>query len=151
MIIGQPVIGATAGSVLFVGAGAVLAEDTTNLTFNDATNALFCGGRVFSAALRLDGTDASNTIYKDTGNIGITVEAGNGVIVAGATTQGVGFYGSTPITQRAGAAQAAVATTGATNVAPWGYTTEAQANAIVTLVNELRAALVALNLIKGSA
>ena len=48
------------------------------------------------------------------------------------------------------AAQAAVVTTAATNVAPFGYTTSAQANAIVTLVNELRAALVEKGLIAGA-
>jgi hypothetical protein len=68
-----------------------------------------------------------------------------------ATTQKLAFYNSTPIAQRSGAAQAAVATTGATNTTPYGFTTSAQADAIVTLVNELRAALVALGLVKGSA
>jgi hypothetical protein len=51
---------------------------------------------------------------------------------------------------RAGAAQAAVATTAATNSSPYGYS-QAQADAIVALVNELRAAMVAAGLIKGAA
>ena len=63
----------------------------------------------------------------------------------------VGFYGTFPTVQRTGAAQTAVATTGATDTSPFGYTSAAQANAIVALVNELRAALVAKGLIKGSA
>ena len=49
------------------------------------------------------------------------------------------------------AAQAAVATTASTNTTPYGFTTAAQADAIVTLVNELRAALVAKGIIKGAA
>ena len=65
-------------------------------------------------------------------------------------TDKVSLYGVTPIVQRAGAAQAAVATTGATASSPYGYT-EAQANAIIALVNELRAAMVAIGAIKGAA
>lgn len=63
----------------------------------------------------------------------------------------IGFHGATPVAQRSGAAQAAVATTGATNTTPYGYTTQAQADAIVTLVNEMRATLVAKGIMKGSA
>lgn len=63
----------------------------------------------------------------------------------------IGFWGATPVQQRAGAAQAAVAVTGSTNTTPYGYTTAAQADAIVALVNEIRAALVAAGLIKGAA
>ncbi len=62
----------------------------------------------------------------------------------------ISFHGATPVVQRSGAAQAAVATTGATNSSPYGYTTAAQADAIVTLVNEIRAALVAKGLIAGA-
>jgi len=83
-----------------------------------------------------------------------TIEAGathsDGVKV-GLTGEKLGFLGATPIVQRAGAAQAAVVTTSATNSSPYGFATAAQADAIVTLVNELRAALVANGLIKGSA
>lgn len=66
------------------------------------------------------------------------------------TSDKISFYGVTPIVQRSGAAQAAVAATAATASTPYGYS-EAQANAIVTLVNELRAAMVAAGIIKGSA
>lgn len=62
-----------------------------------------------------------------------------------------GFYGTTPIAQRAGAAQAAVTTTASQTTTPYGFSTSTQADAIVTLVNELRASMVALGLIKGSA
>lgn len=67
-----------------------------------------------------------------------------------ATTQKFAFHNSTPVVQRSGAAQAAVVTTASTNVTPFGYT-QAQADAIVALVNELRAAIVEKGLIKGSA
>lgn len=85
----------------------------------------------------------------------------DGVLVGQSTTDLVGFYGVTPVVQRSGSAQAAVATstitTAATTTTPWGFATSTQADAIAaqvvlirTLVNELRASDVALGLIKGS-
>lgn len=66
-------------------------------------------------------------------------------------TEKISFYGVTPIVQRSGAAQGAVSTTASTSTTPYGYATTTQADAIVTLVNELRAALVANGLISGAA
>ena len=80
----------------------------------------------------------------------IKVGANTGTKFGTATTEKIGFHNATPVAQRSGAAQDAVATTGATNTTPYGYSTSGQANAIVTLVNELRAALVAKGLIKGA-
>lgn len=59
--------------------------------------------------------------------------------------------GTLPVGMRASSSQAAVTTTSATSTTPYGFATAAQANAIVTLVNELRASLVACGIIKGSA
>jgi parallel beta-helix repeat protein len=67
------------------------------------------------------------------------------------TDQKLAFHNSTPVVQRVGAAQVAVATTGSTTTLPYGYTTSAQADAIVTLVNEIRATLVEKGLMKGAA
>lgn len=67
------------------------------------------------------------------------------------TSDKISFYGVTPIVQRSGAAQAAVTTTAATSTTPYGFSSAAQADAIVTLVNELRAWAVAIGGIKGSA
>lgn len=78
------------------------------------------------------------------------------------TSELISFYGVTPVSQRAGAAQAAVAvstiTTAATTTTPWGFATSTQADAVaatvaslVTLANELRAGLVALGAVKGAA
>lgn len=61
------------------------------------------------------------------------------------------FYGAAPIVQPVGAAQAAVVTTAATQTTPYGFATQAQADALVTLVNAMRTALVNLGLIKGAA
>ena len=75
----------------------------------------------------------------------------DGVNIGNATTDKVAFYGTTPITQRTSAAQASLATTVAISTGTiWGFASSTQANALVTLANELRAAMVALGLIKGS-
>jgi UDP-N-acetyl-D-mannosaminuronic acid transferase (WecB/TagA/CpsF family) len=79
-----------------------------------------------------------------------TPKSAGGMLIGQSATDLVGFYGATPIAQRSGAAQAAVATTAATTTTPYGFTTLTQANAIVTLVNELRAAMVAAGLIAGA-
>lgn len=52
-----------------------------------------------------------------------------------------GCNGKTP--QPAVPVSGSIAATGATSTTPFGYTTAAQANAIVTLLNQIRAALVA--------
>jgi UDP-N-acetyl-D-mannosaminuronic acid transferase (WecB/TagA/CpsF family) len=77
----------------------------------------------------------------------------DGMTIGNATTDKIGLYGVTPIVQRSSASQAAVATTVAisTTSEKWGFAGSTQANAIVTLVNELRAAMVAIGAIKGSA
>jgi len=75
----------------------------------------------------------------------------DGVKLGQSITDLVGIYGVTPVAQRAGSAQAAVITTGSTNSSPYGFATAGQGDAIVALVNELRAALVAVGIIKGAA
>lgn len=65
-------------------------------------------------------------------------------------TDKIGFYGTTPIAQRAAGSGAAVSTTASTTTSPAGYTTTTQANAIVTLVNELRATLTGMGMMTGT-
>ena len=67
----------------------------------------------------------------------------------------IGFYGVTPVTRRASSAQLALSCTvvnasASNGSATWGFASSTQAEQIITLVNELRAALVALGAIKGS-
>ena len=62
----------------------------------------------------------------------------------------ISLHGAIPTVQRASASQASVATTAATSTSPFGYTS-AQANGIITLVNEIRATLVEKGIMKGSA
>jgi hypothetical protein len=77
-------------------------------------------------------------------------DTGAGKQLGTAIDQLIAFHGSTPVAQRAGVAQAAVVTTAPTNSTPYGFT-QAQATAILTLLNELRAALVEKGIIKGAA
>lgn len=86
----------------------------------------------------------------------------DGTLLGQSTTDTIGFYGlATPIVQPSGSAQAAVATstitTASTTTSPAGYATTTQADNIAaqvvlcrTLVNKLRADLVALNAIAGA-
>lgn len=84
-------------------------------------------------------------------NVNSTPKTSGGYLVGQSASDKVGFYGKTPVAQRASASQAAVTTTAATTTTPWGFSTSAQADAVVTLVNEMRAALVAVGIIKGEA
>lgn len=115
------------------------------------------------AALNAGGTGGTFTNLTVTGNS----------VLGDAITDTIGLYGVTPVAQPAGAAQAAVATgaitplvtTAATQTTPWGFSTQAQADAIavqtnlvltqgaalVALCNALRTALLALGAIKGAA
>ena len=78
-------------------------------------------------------------------------ETGAGHYFGQSTADKIGFYGTTPITQRTNSSQASLATTGAASSASvFGFTTAAQADAVVKLANEMRAALVAVGIIKGS-
>lgn len=92
--------------------------------------------------------------------------------IGSSATDTIGFYGTTPVVQPSGSAQAAVSTATISSVATtgsvttgFGYSTTAQADGIVTAINLLitrvaanttlnnahRTALVALGLEKGSA
>lgn len=90
----------------------------------------------------------STTTLTDGANLAAGTVTGSSL--GNAITQKVSTYGVTPVVQRAGASQAAVVGTAATNVTPFGFS-QVQADAIVTLVNELRAALVAFGIINGAA
>jgi hypothetical protein len=71
--------------------------------------------------------------------------------VLGQTDDLIGFYGSTtPIAQRSGASQGTYTTT-MTQSTGWGFATSTAADAASALLTEIRATLVALKLMKGSA
>jgi hypothetical protein len=88
----------------------------------------------------------------------------DGIILGHTTTDLIAFYGSTPISQQTGAAQAAVATTAITTAAittttnSYGFATTTQANDLMTIVaanrtllNEIRQCLIDLGFISGAA
>lgn len=118
----------------------------TSSEIQSAGSIIFTGGGVIGFTV----SPANNYIGLTDGHH-FTFGTATGSIIATTTLQKFAFHGATPVIQRAGAAQALVVTTAATNVTPFGYTTAAQADAIVTLVNELRTALVEKGLIKGAA
>lgn len=127
---------------------------TSNPPLNLGTGAITAGA-IGGAALTVTSIAGTGTVAL-TDNMTITdaknIIAGSstGNQIGTAITQKLGFYGVTPIAQRAGAAQAAVVGTGSTITTPYGYATAAQADAIVTLVNELRAWAIAQGFIKGA-
>ena len=141
--------------------GGLIGNGTVTLNASAGTNVTNIGTGTTTGTVTIGGGSNAVTVNATTLTLGaeitlvdgadITVNATTGTKIGTAITQKLGFYNATPIVQRAGAAQVAVATTGATNVAPFGYTTAAQANAIVTLVNELRDWAVAQGFIKGAA
>lgn len=132
-----------------------------NLTLTTAVSRIVPGAT--SLSLRNNANNADNLIIVDAGDATLrgsfTMSDAKNIILGSTTgnqigtaiTQKMGFYGATAIAQRAGAAQVAVITTASTNAAPFGYATGAQADALVTLVNELRAWAVAQGFIKGAA
>lgn len=89
------------------------------------------------------------------GNTGETLNVGRSgqpVQFGGAATATLGFFGATPVAQPAATNQAAIASTAAVSVSAtqWGYSTSTQATGIVTLLTEIRTALVNTGIIKGS-
>jgi hypothetical protein len=72
----------------------------------------------------------------------------DGTVLGQSPSDLISFYNTTPVAQRSGSAQAAIPTAAPTNSTPYGFT-QAQATAIVTLLNEIRATLVGVGLMKG--
>jgi len=92
---------------------------------------------------------ARGTLFPDPANLVLGVVTGTQIGTA--VEQKVALHGAVAVVQRAGIAQTAVIGTASTAVAPFGFATAAQADALVTLVNELRAALVEKGIVKGAA
>ncbi len=74
----------------------------------------------------------------------------DGKTFGSSTTDPISFYGVTPVVQRSGSVQAAVTTTASSTSSPWGFATAAQADGVISLLNEIRATLVQNGMIKGS-
>lgn len=117
--------------------------NVTDTQFNGANNVYFNVGG--TSKLRIQSTTITVT-----NAVNIAFSTITGTKIGTGITQKLGVYGATPIVQRSGAAQVAVATTAATSTTPFGYTTAAQADGVITLLNELRAWAVAQGFIKGA-
>lgn len=90
------------------------------------------------------------------GNTNETLNVGRSaqpVQFGGTNTATLGFYGATPAVQPASSNQAAPVSTAPVSISAtqWGWSTSTQAQAILTLVTQLRADLVTLGILKGSA
>lgn len=104
------------------------------------------GGTTYAERLRIDSAGLTLPDAHD-----VSLGTSTGTKVGTSVSQKLGLWGATPVVQPASANQAAVSATAATQTTPWGFSTQAQADGIITLLNELRAALVSIGAIKGSA
>lgn len=150
----------------------ITAKGNANVSFSTGNGFVMTLGAVASAVNYLSITSAAtgaSAILTGFGeaNAGITVDAaGTGnILIGSAVTKKIGLYGVTPVVQPAGAAQAALTdstggTASTTLAAITAGAAYAQAdmvavkNALASLANQtnaIRAALVALGAIKGSA
>lgn len=75
--------------------------------------------------------------------------APSGAMLGKSATEKVGFFGITPVTQPTNAAQAALTLTTATT-AGFGFANATAFNAFIAQLENIRASLVLLGLIKGS-
>jgi hypothetical protein len=80
------------------------------------------------------------------GRTGVPVQFG------GSSSATLGFFGATPIAEPAATNQSAIASTAAVSISAtqWAFSTSTQATGVITLLTEIRTALVNLGLIKGS-
>lgn len=74
-----------------------------------------------------------------------------GQILGQSATDKIGFFGTTPVVQPSGAAQAALTLTTATTTGSVGFSSATAFTAALDLLEEIRASLVDIGLIKGGA
>ena len=134
-------IGVTTAAVAASGLGNVKLRNATGTFLVTASAAVAVGGLLYPTA---------------NGKVDDSISTGNqtGLMALEAATADGDIIEAVPcdfLTYTAAAAQAAVATTGSTNSSPYGFTTAAQADALVTLVNALRTGCVNAGIIKGAA
>lgn len=113
---------------------------------NTSGGATLAGSNTFAGASTFTGGVTVTTNGVTITDVNVVLSTGTGSKIGTATGQKLGFHNATPTAQRSGADQAAlVAITGGESP------TEAEHNLVITLVNELRAALAEKGLIKGAA
>jgi len=137
-------------------AGSGVAEAVTSSTTNESLTIDAKG----SGTITLNGTATGAVVIGNGLNItdatNVVLGSTTGTKIGTATTQKLGFFGSTPVVQQAGATASGTTavTTAATSTTPYGYATSTQANnvgvelaATVLAVNALITQLTALGLI----
>lgn len=127
----------------FAGTNAVTITDAATLYISDAPAA----GTNMTLTNKYSLWVAAGNVKL--GALDFILDATTGTKWGTAVSQKQGFWNATPVVQPSSANQAAVVTTAATNVTPYGFT-QAQADSIVTLLNQIRSDLVTMGLIKGS-
>ena len=105
------------------------------------------------SATSIEVTDGGDITLTAASNV--VLDATTGTKIGTAATQKLGFYNTTPVVQptaytqtfatadktHAARTSSAVATDAATQATPYGYATQAQADAIITAINAVRADL----------
>lgn len=131
LMLNTEVMRLTSAGALRVGGGAAVGTDAA--------------GNLEVSGTTLHGDDVTMADARN-----VIVNATTGTKFGTAITQKLAFYGSTPIVQRAAAAQAA-APAGGTGATAGAYDTAAHRDSLISLVNEMRTVLVNLGLMKGAA
>ncbi len=137
-------IGTTSGSIIGQASSLIGFFGTTAAIKPVASAEL--GAALATLGLRGSGAppiSVASVTIADASNVNIGTTSGS---IIGQASSKLGFFGATATTAIAYSAAAAVATTAAATGAIYGFTTAAQANAIVSLVNALRAGQVSLGL-----
>jgi hypothetical protein len=75
----------------------------------------------------------------------------DGTLIGNSATDPVGFFGTAPADQRAGATQAALTLTTATTSSPAGLVSVSGMQQLILQVEEIRATLAELGIFKGAA
>jgi hypothetical protein len=133
-------IGTTTAAVAASGLGSVKLRNAAGTFLVTASAAITAGALLYPTASGKVDDAAGTGVF--TGLQAAEAATADGDIIEAVPCDCVAFTSS--------AAQAAVATTGSTNSSPYGFTTSAQADALVTLVNALRTACINAGIIKGS-
>lgn len=125
-------------STYFTASGTAIETNGSHLaTGNFTSNAVGFGGGATSVSIGTVGPSSKSAISLQNGEMALYRDAANSLRMNGVTK--LGLYGATPVTQPA--AITAPAATASTNVTPFGYTTSAQADAIVTAVRAILTAI----------
>jgi hypothetical protein len=135
--------GGSSSRIATITVAALTGSVTHTLPDITGTFGMLEGTQTFSGAKTFTGGVTVTTADVTVTDRNIILSATTGTKFGTATTQKLSFFNSTPVVQPTApaAASAAVATTGSTSTTPFGYTTAAQADDIITQLNKATARL----------